>query len=153
MSSSSGAQQAQGEVKDAATGADSAEVMGSLEDDWHRRRVASWLCALSAVHVSEVFNPGRFTRHCNRYGLTPGHAFDLTLCDPDDGQPWDMNVPGKRVKAYWIIEQEEPWLLIGSPMCKAFSKLMALNWSRMDPEQAKALIKECVDHLKWSFQL
>ena len=152
-SSSLGAQQAQGEVKDAAMGADSAEVMGSLEDDWHRRRVASWLCALSAVHVSEVFNPGRFTRHCNRYGLTPGHAFDLTLCDPDDGQPWDMNVPDKRVKAHWIIEKEEPWLLIGSPMCKAFSKLMALNWSRMDPEQAKVLIKECVDHLKWSFQL
>eukprot|EP00972_Heterocapsa_arctica_P008085 1182260-Heterocapsa_arctica.AAC.1 len=30
---------------------------------------------------------------------------------------------------------------------------MALNWARMDPKKLEALIKECVDHLRWSFEL
>eukprot|EP00972_Heterocapsa_arctica_P087400 12889777-Heterocapsa_arctica.AAC.1 len=92
--------------------AEMAELIGSLEDDGMLRRVTLWLSASSAVDVSEAFNPGRFAEHCNRYALTPGHAFDMTLVDPDDGELWDMNVLSKRAKAKWLIEQEKPKLLI-----------------------------------------
>eukprot|EP00972_Heterocapsa_arctica_P025044 3690365-Heterocapsa_arctica.AAC.1 len=102
-----------------------AEMIGSLEDEGMLRRVTLWLSART------------------RYALTPGHALDMTPVDPGDGEPWDMNVLSKRAKTNRLIKQEKPKLLIGSPMCKAFSQLMALNWARMDPAKLEALIKEC----------
>ena len=46
------------------------------------------LCEMGSfgVDVSEVFNPGVFTNAAPRYGLNPGHAFDMTLPNPH-GEP------------------------------------------------------------------
>ena len=44
-----------------------------------------------------------------------------------------------------IIEKEKPFLLIGSPPCRAFSVLFQSNISRMSPEQvSKVLIASVV---------
>ena len=60
----------------------------------------------------------------------PGFAFDLTVCDPDDGQPWDFSVKAKREKACTQFNKQKPYMLIGSPACTAFSTWMALNEAR-----------------------
>ena len=45
--------------------------------------------------ISELYSPPRVTAEIRRSKsefLTPGLAFDITVNDPDDGQPWDFNV-------------------------------------------------------------
>ena len=104
-------------------------------------------------HVSEVFNPGRFLDGASARGLSTGYAFDMTQLDPDDGEPWDMNNEAKRNKAREKLKTDRPLLLIGSPMCKAFSSLMALNVGKMDPAKVRGIIAEGVKHLKFCFEL
>ena len=80
-----------------------------------------------SVHVAEIFSPPRVTAAASRYprfGIAPGLALDLTTTD-SEGQPWDFSDPAQRAKAEKLIEEENPTLLIGTPMCTAFSILQA----------------------------
>ena len=52
--------------------------------------------------------------------LLPGFALDVTGIDPDDGMPWDFDDPAKREKAERMLDEQQPQVLIGSPMCTAF---------------------------------
>ena len=73
--------------------------------------------------VSEIYSPPRITEELRRRPkrwLLPGFALDITVNDPDDGQPWDFTRPEKRDKARAIRRQQRPYMLIGSPECKAF---------------------------------
>ena len=72
------------------------------------------------VHVSELFGPGRSTSRASAFDLMPGMAIDLRT-------GFDFNMEQDRVRARAIIDEEKPWLIVGSPMCAAFSPLMALN--------------------------
>jgi hypothetical protein len=154
-SSSAPASSASAPSAPAAVAAD--DVVMSLEEP-EARRAQLLMNSLGArvsstAEVVEVFNPGRFGPWCSRYGLTRSHAFDLTLCDPEDGLPWDLNCPIKRAKVESIILDEEPMILIGSPTCRAFSQLIELSRNRVDPGKLAALTAECVEHLKFSFHL
>jgi len=62
-------------------------------------------------------------------------SFHLTTCDPDDSKPWDFNDHAKQVKAERLVRQKKSLLLIGSPMCTAFSQLQNLNFAKMTEEQ------------------
>ena len=42
--------------------------------------MARCLCSLSAVDVSEIFSPPRFTKMAHLYNLRPGFCIDLTTC-------------------------------------------------------------------------
>ena len=77
------------------------------------------LCEMGAfgVDVSEVFNPGIFTNAAPRYGLQPGHAFDMTLLNPHC-EPWDFDKDEHRKWCEKIVCEEKLALLVGSPMCK-----------------------------------
>ena len=55
-------------------------------------------------------------------GLIPGLSLDLTENDVD-GQPWDFNIKEKRDKAKRLISEKKALLVIGSPMCSAFSQI------------------------------
>ena len=87
------------------------------------------------AHVSEIYSPPRVTSLCEKFGLIRGMAFYLSVPDPDDGLPWDFNDPAKRKKALDLVFTRRSLLLIGSPMCSAFSKLQNMNWSRMTSEE------------------
>ena len=43
--------------------------------------------------VSEIYSRPRITAYAASLGLSPGFALDLAVIDPDDGQPWDFDVP------------------------------------------------------------
>ena len=61
--------------------------------------------------VSEIDSPPRVTAEIKRGRhphLVPGFAFDLTVNDPDDGQPWDFSVKGKREKARAKLNCQKP---------------------------------------------
>jgi len=78
-------------------------------------------CIKFGKHVSEIYSPPRVTNIANKIGLTPGFAFDLTTVDPVDGKAWDFNDPIKRERALNTVRQEKPYLLVGSPPCRAFN--------------------------------
>ena len=80
--------------------------------------------------VSEIYSPPRVTAEIRRQRhrhLLPGFALDLTVTDPDDGQPWDFCCMEKRDKARALRRRQKPFLLIGSPMCTAFGTWQYLN--------------------------
>ena len=93
----------------------------ALGGDGHayRRERAS---AARAV-VAEVYAAPNVTAAAGRlpkYGMMPGLALDITV-DDDTGQPYDFSVKAQRDKAEALIDARQPVLLIGSPMCTAFS--------------------------------
>ena len=48
--------------------------------------------------VSEIYSPPRVTAEIQRSGfkhLRAGLVLDLTVSDPDDGQPWDLSRKGQ----------------------------------------------------------
>ena len=73
-------------------------------------------------HISELYYPPRVTYMARRMGMIPGIAFDLTMNDPDDWMPWDFNNAEKANTTWDMIKHQRPLLLIGSPMCSAFSQ-------------------------------
>lgn len=80
--------------------------------------------------IMEVFSPPRVNGMAEHLGIIPGMSLDLSGCDPDDGEPWDFNNEAKRKKAMDKVLAKEALLVIGSPMCKSFSKLMNWNWKK-----------------------
>ncbi len=94
--------------------------------------------------VLEIYSPPRVTaeirRQRHRY-LLPGFAFDLTTVDHDDGEPWDFTRKDKREKARALLRRQRPLLLIGSPMCTAFSTWQYLNARKYKDPNAKLKAK------------
>ena len=58
--------------------------------------------------------------------VAPGFASDTTTTD-EGGNRWDFSKRHMREKAKNIIKETEPILLIGSPMCTAFSTGQNIN--------------------------
>ena len=107
--------------------------------------------------VSEVYSPPRITlelRKQRRSPLSPGLALDLTVNDPDDGKPWDFSLLAKRIKARRLLQQARPILLIGSPMCTAFSAWQQLNYAKSQDQEKmrREYLKACV-HLEFVAEL
>ena len=103
--------------------------------------------------VMEVFSPPRVNGMAERLGIMPGLSLDLTGCDQDDGKPWDFNDRDKRAKAMDMVLGKKALLVIGSPMCKSFSKLMNWNWHRMDADKREEMKREGRRHLKFCMML
>ena len=51
------------------------------------------------------------------------------------------------------MEVQQPFLLIGSPPCTAFSQLFSSNISRMDPARVHEKMQEALIHLKFCIEL
>ena len=89
--------------------------------------------AIRAI-VSEIYSPPRVSAVAKMfpsYGILPGFALDLTTHD-HDGRHWDFDEEEMRERAWDKIKKEQPLLLIGSPMCTAFSSWQHINNSKRD---------------------
>ena len=73
--------------------------------------------------VAELFGDGKFIRKAPKLGLMPSTAMDLRT-------GWDFSNPADRRRARLLMDEEEPMLLVGSPMCRAHRPLQALNEGR-----------------------
>ena len=102
--------------------------------------------------VSELYSPPRVTamlRRMTNHGLTPGLALDLTTTDPDDGTPWDFNLPEKREKALGLLRAQKPLFVIGSPMCTRWCTWQRLNDAKRSAEIVEAEKQEALIHLEF----
>ena len=79
--------------------------------------------------MKELYGQGRMLKMANnmRDVIVDGlNARDLITNRPD-GLPWDFNDDNKRKRAMKMLKDQQPTLLVGSPMCRAFSLLQGLN--------------------------
>ena len=82
----------------------------------------------------------------------PGMALDLTTTN-SKGEPWDFNDPAKRDEAEKVLDEQRPHLLIGTPMCIAFSNIQNLNKAKRDPKIVAAEIEKARVHRRWCCHL
>lgn len=94
---------------------------------------------LGRPNIAEIYCPPRATSLANTFGFVPGLALDLSVLDPTDGLPWDFSLAHKRERARTLPEQEAQFLLMLSPMCKAFPTLTNLNTERVGLEKWAAM--------------
>ena len=90
--------------------------------------------AVKAV-VSDIYSPPRVTAAAKllpELRAIPGFALDLTTAD-EDGFLWDFDNKVMCERAMVKGQSERPQLLIGSPMCKAFSTWQRINNLIRDP--------------------
>ena len=110
--------------------------------------------ALKAV-VSEIYSPPRVTAATKllpELKLMPGFALDLTTADTD-GQLWDFDSKVMRDRAMAKLKSERPLLLIGSPMCTAFSTWQRINNLVRSPVTVAAEKKRAIMHLEFCLEL
>ena len=88
--------------------------------------------------VAEIFCPPRLTARTSKFKLIPGLALDLRT-------GWDLDDPRHVAAAWKYLKEAKPYLLLGSPECKAFSQMKFLN--RHSPSYAATLAKG-MKHLK-----
>ena len=69
----------------------------------------------------------------------PGFALDLTVAN-EQGEPWDFDIAENRRKARAMVLEQKPMLLVGSPMCTAFSAWQHINNKKRDPFYSDARV-------------
>ena len=95
----------------------------------------------------------QITSVAERIGLVPGMVFDISQNDPADDQPWDFNVESKARKAEKVIKEQRAILLIGSPVCAAFSQTRALNGVAVGEEKYEEMVKMGTRHVEFCQRL
>ena len=96
--------------------------------------------------VSEVYSPPRVTAMARAMGMNAGWALDLRTVDAN-GRKWNFEDPSRRTEALRLVRETTPRVLIGSPMCTAFSQLQALNRRKLGETLWRARIEEATRHL------
>ena len=95
---------------------------------------ASAMFTTTEADVSEVYSQQRITQQEALQGMRPGWSHDLTLNDPFTGAPWDLSLPATRDHVRRLVSDAKPFMLIGSPLCMAFSSLQKYGRSKRDPK-------------------
>ena len=94
------------------------KAMGGCAQRYRRERKKQF----KAV-VSEIYSPPRITAMSKlllELNVVPSFAFDLTTSG-GDGRLCDFDEKEMRDRAIRRAREDKPMLLIGSPMCTAFS--------------------------------
>ena len=103
---------------------------------------------INKMEVAEVCSPPRVTDIAHKMGLKAGWSLDIITVD-QDGRSWDFNEVEMRNRAVRKLLRDEPLLLIGSPMCTAFSVMNNLNCPKMCPEEVKRRIEYGRRHVEF----
>ena len=87
-----------------------------------------------------------------QYQCIPGFALALTTVD-EAGNPWDFDEPAQRQQAWEKNRAEEPLLVIGTPMCTAFSAWQRNNNMKRDPDIVSRERVRAMVHLLFCMQI
>ena len=107
---------------------------------------------LPKIEVAEIYSPPRVTETAKKMGLRAGWALDITTSDVD-GRAWDFNQLEMRNRTVRKLVRDKPILLVGSPMCKAFSQLNNINYSKMLKEEVEQRLKYGRKHIEFCTKL
>jgi len=105
--------------------------------------------------VAEIYSPPRVTAAVKllpELRCIPGFAFDITT-NNENGEPWDFDIAENRRRARERVLLDKPMLLVGSPMCTAFSAWQYINNKKRDPTLvAKEYVRAMV-HIRFVMEL
>ena len=104
------------------------------------------------IQVAEVYSPPRVVEVATSMGLRGGWSLDLTTQD-ELGNPWDFNKLHMRNKAVRKLLSDKPLVLIGSPMCTAYSTISRINYIKMDPIEVEHRLATARKHLEFCVKL
>ena len=99
--------------------------------------------------VLGIYSPERVNGIASKAGILKGWSLDLTTADPLDGKPWDFTVKAKRDRAMDMVLRKEALLVIGSPMCRAFSQLQSFN-GNIHRDHYYSMVNHCVSHINFA---
>ena len=104
------------------------------------------------MDVAEVYRPARVASMARKMGLSQGWSLDLIIEDTDR-RAWDFNHLGMRNRAIRKLLQDKPRLLVGSPMCIAYSCMNNINYARMSKEEVDERVADARKHLEFCVKL
>ena len=105
--------------------------------------------------VSEIYSPPRVTAAAKllpELKIIPGFALDLTVAD-SDGRLWNFDDVVMRDRACERLLRGRQILLVGSPMCTAFSTRQRVNKKIRDPVTVKGELKRTKPYLEFCVEL
>ena len=105
--------------------------------------------------VSEIYSPPRVTAAAKllpELRCIPGFALDLTTAD-ENGRSWDFDIAENRRRAREMVLTQKPMLLIGSPMCTAFSAWQHINRKKRDPSVVSREYVRAMVHIRFCMEL
>ena len=108
--------------------------------------------------VAELYSQPRVCHDAatQRFGnvvLKPGWSLDLTTKDPSTGRPWDLSDRRVQRKVKALVRATEPFCIIGSPPCTAFSALQELSRKKRDPRVVGAEFDAARAHIKFCLEI
>ena len=129
-----------------------AEILSVLESlGGDRRAFRRERARKSKAIIAEFYSPPRISalaRELPGYNIAPGLALDLTTHD-SQGRPWDFSKAEMRAEAERLFDEQQPTLLVGTPMCTAFSTWQFINNTKRDPTIVAAELAAGRLHLAW----
>ena len=102
--------------------------------------------------VAELYSQPRVCQEAStqKFGdvvLRPGWSLDLTTKDPETGRPWDLSDPAIQRKVKRLVRETEPFCVVGSPPCTAFSPLQELSRKKRKREVVAREFREARAHI------
>ena len=71
----------------------------------------------------------------------------MTTTDPSTGMPWDLSDTRVQRKVKQLIKETEPFCVVGSPPCTAFSPLQELSRKKRDPQVVAGEFRRARAHI------
>ena len=105
------------------------------------RAIALLCLELGSVDLAEVYSPGRFAEAASRHGLRPGFAVDLQT-------GWNLELQEHVEEMQRLQEEQDPYVVMGSPPCTEFSSLLHISKHKRDPKIVAAKRARGVKHLE-----
>ena len=105
--------------------------------------------------ISEIYSPpgvAAAAKLVPELRIIPGFSLDLTVADHDVCR-WDFDVQIMRDRARTKVIEERPLLLVGLPMCTAFSAWQRISNKIMCPVTVAAELKRAKEHLVFCVEL
>ena len=98
------------------------------------------------INVLELYSVPRVCAQAENHRLVGGSSLDLRT-------GYDFNRPLDRSRAWQLIFEQCPDLVITSPPCTAFSVLQMSNYPRMEVTKAQAQLREALGNLRRAMQV
>ena len=105
--------------------------------------------------IAEVYSAPRITAAAKllpHLGILPDFALDLTT-NGDDGEPWDFTLEAHRAKARKLVNEVEPYMLVGSPSCAPYCTWQAINNYHKSPTEIRRARAAADVHLNFVAEL
>jgi len=104
--------------------------------------------------IAEIYSPSRVGAAAKKLGFNLGENKAFDLIEDENGRSWNFTRRDHRDKVRKIIQQMQPYVVIGSPPCTEWTRLNRnINHPRMHPEEVRRRMWEARVHMEFVAQI